>query len=164
MSVDLVTLDSVFYVDNGNKLDLNKMQQSSDRRRAVAFVSRSGEDNGLAAFVERLDELEPFASGMITVALGGSALSSFVQPRPFYTAQNIVVLKPKSPMNLDVKLYYCLCIEANKFRYSTYGREANRTVRSIKVPALHEVPSWVHGVSNASIERLSSDLLNLTEI
>lgn len=161
MSIQLVTLDSIFTVHNGNKLDLNKMQQPSDIQRAIAFVSRSGVNNGLASFVERLDNVEPYASGMITVALGGSALSSFVQPRPFYTAQNIVVLEPQSSMTLDVKLYYCLCIEANRFRYSTYGREANRTIRSIRVPALSEVPGWVLGVSETSVERLSVNLLNL---
>lgn len=163
MSVDLVTLDSLFEVHNGTKLDLNKMQPPSSSESAVAFVSRSGENNGLASFVERLENVEPFAAGLITVALGGSALSSFVQPRRFYTAQNIVVLEPFSHMTLDVKLYYCLCVVANRFRYSTYGREANRTVRSIRVPALHEVPNWVNGVARASVERFAGDLLDLAE-
>jgi len=33
--------------------------------------------------------------------------------------------------------------EANRFRYSTYGREANRTLRTLLVPKRKSVPSWV---------------------
>jgi len=130
---------------------------------SIAFISRSGERNGLTAFVEKVENIEPYENGLITVALGGSALSSFVQPWPFYTAQNIDVLRPRFTMSLDVKLYYCLCIEANRFRYSTYGREANRTLCTIEVPALDHIPSWVNGVSKTAIEGFSNRLMGLLE-
>jgi hypothetical protein len=125
------------------------------------FVGRSGARNGFAAFIRRLEAIPPNPAGLVTVALGGSTLASFVQPRPFYTAQNIDVLTPKTPMSLDVKLYYCLCIEANRFRYSTFGREANRTLRHLQVPALASVPAWVHGASEAAVARMCQDLLAL---
>ena len=64
---------------------------------------------------------------------------------------------------LDVKLYYCLCIEANRFRYSTYGREANRTLHTIQVPALNHVPSWVNGVSKIAVEEFCNRLIGLAE-
>jgi len=155
---ELVELQRLFVVAHGNKLDLNKMEQVGPIDDAIVFIGRSGENNGIVAFVTRLDEEEPHEGGLITVALGGSALSSFVQPRSFYTAQNIDVLKARTPMSLEVKLYYCLCIEANRFRYSTYGREANRTLKSLLVPTLEMVPPWVNGARQRAIDELCGDL------
>ena len=163
MSIDLVPLNSIFEISRGNKFDFNKMVEASSGEHSIAFIRRSAEKNGLAAFVEKVENIEPYESGLITVALGGSALSSFVQPWPFYTAQNIDVLHPCCDMSLDVKLYYCLCIEANRFRYSTYGREANRTLHTIEVPALDQIPSWVNGVSKTTIEEFCNRLMGLVE-
>jgi hypothetical protein len=142
MAIELTELNRIFRVEHGSKLDLNKMDLcAADAADAVAFVGRSGARNGLAA-----------------VALGGSALSSFVQPREFYTAQNIDVLRPLSEMSLDTKLFYCLCIEANRFRYSTYGREANRTLKTLRVPALSSVPGWVEGSMRRAASALARDV------
>ena len=158
-TMNLVRLDQVFIIEHGSKLDLNKMITcSATDEDGVLFVGRSGERNGFAAFVRKLDYVDPYPSGLITVALGGSALSSFVQPRPFYTAQNIDVLTPLAPMSMDVKLYYCLCIEANRFRYSTYGREANRTLKTIAVPSLESSPSWVDGTKKKAVNDLCKEL------
>ena len=154
----LVELHILFEVAHGNKFDLNKMKPCAPIEGAIAFVGRSGEDNGIVGFVMKNEDVEPYESGRITVALGGNALSSFVQPRPFYTAQNIDVLKPRHEMSLDVKMYYCLCIEANRFRYSTFGREANRILKDLLVPVLETVPAWVSGITGVAIEELSSDL------
>jgi hypothetical protein len=158
ITMKLIKLNSVFEVQHGNKLDLNKMEQCSPRSDAIAFVGRSGEENGIVGFVERSAVIEPFAPGLITVALGGAALATFVQPRTFYTAQNIDVLSPLEPMTLDTKLYYCLCIEANRFRYSTFGREANRTLKNLLVPQRKDVPRWVAGTSEAAVQELRNDL------
>ena len=163
MSIDLVPLNSIFEISRGNKFDFNKMVEASRGEHSIAFIRRSAERNGLAAFVEKVENIEPYESGLITVALGGSALSSFVQPWSFYTAQNIDVLHPRCDMSLDVKLYYCLCIEANRFRYSTYGREANRTLHTIEVPVLDHIPSWVNGVSKTAIGEFCNRLMEQVE-
>lgn len=154
---DLIELSKIFNIRHGNKFDLNKMQKCHPKKDAVVFIGRSGEENGIVAFVERI-ESEPFSKGLITVALGGAALSSFVQPRDFYTAQNIDVLEPRDKMSLEVKLYYCLCIEANRFRYSTFGREANRTLKNILVPKRECVPEWTGGIIKKAIAELNSDI------
>lgn len=156
----LVELESIFEVEHGNKFDLNKMQRCATDD-AVAFVGRSGEKGGIVALVAPAATRQPYPAGLITVALGGAALASFVQPRPFYTAQNIDVLVPRQEMSLDVKLYYCLCIEANRFRYSTFGREANRTLKRLLVPRLDAVPPWVPGSVQRAVEQLQSDLSNM---
>ena len=157
--IRLTELSELFFIEHGNKLDLNKMEVCSPTEQAVAFVGRSGEHNGIVAFVSEIEDLAPYDGGLITVALGGAALSSFVQPRRFYTAQNIDVLRPRAEMTLDVKLYYCLCIEVNRFRYSTYGREANRTLKSIIIPTLPSVPHWVRGASQKAVKELAEDLV-----
>lgn len=159
--IALVELHKVFQIDHGSKLDLNKMTLSSGNE-AVAFVNRSGERNGISRFVSKLSGREPYAAGLITVALGGAALSSFVQPRPFYTSQNVDVLTPLKSMSLDEKLYYCQCIEANKFRYSTFGREANRSLRNLLVPDRKSVPVWVAGITARSVQELNADLLSVS--
>lgn len=84
-----------------------------------------------------------YPAGSLTTALGGSRLlATFVQQEPFYTAQNVAVLQPKdSTMSPEVRLYYALAIASNRFRYTAFGREANRTLRSIPLP--RRVPDWV---------------------
>jgi hypothetical protein len=78
---------------------------------AIVFVGRTAEKNGFVGFVERLDTHAPYDAGLITVALGGSALSSIVQARPFYTVQNIDVLRPHLEMSLEENPHYCFCIQ-----------------------------------------------------
>jgi hypothetical protein len=100
----------------------------------INFISRGANNLGVVAKVDKFNNKTPFEAGQITVALGGSVLSSFVQMTQFYTGQNIKILKPKTPMSFDLLVFYSLCIEKNKFRYSSHGREANITLNSILVP------------------------------
>lgn len=156
--IQLTELHQLFTIKHGSKFDLNKMEQCSPSETAIAFVGRSGANNGIVSFVKKHNAQEPFRAGLISVALGGAALSTFVQVKPFYTAQNIDVLEPKVQMTLDVKLYYCSCIEVNAFRYSTFGREANRTLRSLLVPELQYIPAWVRGITTKAADELGRDL------
>lgn len=114
------------------------MSRSADS--GIAFVSRTAQANGVVALVDQVDSIAPFPAGYITVALGGSVLSSFVQKEPFYTAFHIMVLEPKREMTLQEKLFYCMCIRHNAYRYS-YGRQANRTLKDIELP--DSIPDYV---------------------
>ena len=95
----LVRIDELFSVEYGNQFDLNKLNTSGND---VAFVNRSSKKLGITAFVDETST-EPYESGLITVALGGSVLSSFVQPFKFYTGQNVKVLKPLEEMSDLIK-------------------------------------------------------------
>ncbi len=139
----MIELQEIFEVTYGNKFDLNKMTKTGNLD-GINFVSRTANNNGVSATIRAVNKLEPYESGMITVALGGSILSSFVQNKPFYTGQNIAVLKPRNPMNLLQKLFYCKCIHSNAFKFSTFGREANRFLKTLKIPNIHEIPNWVN--------------------
>lgn len=138
--MNLVKVSDLFDVAYGHSLELNRLTNATD---GVNFVSRTANNNGVSARVTRVLEMEPMAAGKLTVALGGSVLETFVQPEPFYTGFHVFCLTPLAEdMTLEQKLYYCMCIRANKYRYN-YGRQANRTLRDIMVPALDEIPNWV---------------------
>lgn len=135
----MALVQDIFYCDSGNGLALNALNISS---LDIAFISRVGNNNGVASFVTKLESLEPFKAGCISVALSGSnVLEAFVQPFDFYTAYHVMVLTPKdADMSLAEKIYYCQCIKANRYRYS-YNRQANRTLPNLEIP--DEVPDWV---------------------
>lgn len=160
----MTPLHELFDVFYGNKLDLNKMRLLPISSGGIHFVGRSSENRGVSAAVAPLDGVEPYEAGLITVALGGTKLlSSFVQETPFYTAQNVAILRPKKPMTFAEKLFMCLCIRHNRFRYSAFGREANRTLKDILVPEPSEFPSWGSGVGVA-IKQLAIPVINNSTI
>lgn len=147
----MAKLNELFEVTYGNKYDLNKMLLLPRHAGGVSFVGRAEGNHGVSATVRTVNGVEPYPAGLITVALGGSRLlCSFVQEYPFYTAQNVAVLKPKIPLTFSQKLYVCLCIRANRFRYGAFGREANRTLRTLEIPSLESFPSWVQSVTKGS--------------
>ena len=86
------TLPDLFIIDSGNKFDKSKMTSSiySD----INFVGRTATNNGIVAVVDEIEHIEPYSAGNITLALGGSIGSCFVQDTPFYTSQNVAVLIP----------------------------------------------------------------------
>jgi hypothetical protein len=153
-------LEELFYVTYGNKFDLNKMTLLPRAEGGVSFVSRSSGNHGVSANVKIVDGVQPYAAGLITVSLGGTKLlSSFVQEHPFYTAQNVAVLTPKIPLNFPQKIFVCLAIRHNRFRYSAFGREANRTIKKLEIPALNEFPIWLDAASVKATSPLLSQLL-----
>ena len=131
-------LDSVFKITYGSQLDLNKCEVCG-KNEGYNFVNRSGVNCGVSARIRRVNKKEPFKAGCITTAMGGSVLASFVQQEDFYTGQNVKVLVPPDDMTLAEKLFYCHCIEANRFRFSTFGREANYSFDSLLVPSRCEI-------------------------
>lgn len=137
----LVSVRELFEVSYGTSLELNALEE---REGGVPFISRTTQNNGVSTRVAPLAELKPLDSGVLTVALSGSPLATFLQEEPFYTGYHVAVLRPRTPMTRDVLLYYATCLQANRYRFS-YGRQANRSLASLLVPALTEVPSWVGG-------------------
>lgn len=135
----LTPLSELFHVRYGVNLELNRMTPDPD---GVAFVGRSERNNGITGRVKQLPNVAPIPAGTLTVAGGGSVLATFVQLEPYYSGRDLYYLTPKVPMTLAQKVYYAVCIRANKYRYN-YGRQANRTLRDIQVPTLDSIPAWV---------------------
>jgi hypothetical protein len=136
--MSLVPLSNLFDVKYGVNLELNRLTHDP---KGVVFIGRSAKNNGITGRVQTIPDVSPIAAGAITVAGGGSVLESFVQMEPFYSGRDLYYLTPKVPMTLNQKLYYCLCIRANKYRYN-YGRQANRTLKDIAVPDISDIPDW----------------------
>ncbi|MCM1519109.1 MAG: restriction endonuclease subunit S [Pseudoflavonifractor sp.] len=137
-----VRLDSIFDITYGSQLDLNKCRKC-EKPEGYNFVNRSSVNSGVSARILAPKGKFPFPTGSLTSAMGGSVLSTFVQQEDFFTGQNVKVLIPKTDLTLAQKLYYCACIEQNRFRFSTFGREANATFDSLLVPEVSDLPSFL---------------------
>lgn len=137
-------LKDIFDISYGNSFELiNLSSCDKNVNNAIAFVSRSSSNNGVDDYVERIIDVEPFQAGDITVALGGSVLSTFIQPRPFYTAYHVKVLTAKIAISVLQKIFVVTLIRREAYRYS-YGRQANTTLNSlqIKLPVKNEKIDW----------------------
>lgn len=138
-------LHRLFQVEMGNGIDFiltsNNMPQYN-------YVSRDSNNNGVVGFVDTIDGEIPFPAGSMSLALGGSFLGScFVQTKPFYTAQNVAVLKEKTAMSIYSKLFIATLIRNEcKLKFQAFGRELNSHIRKdfkIKLPVLFKEDSVV---------------------
>lgn len=125
-------LNDIATLTNGNKFDKNKM---SHDKPSINFVSRTGFSNGISDFVDKIDGTEPYPAGAITLALGGSVGSTFVQPKPFYTGQNVGVIKFD---NKSEKMKQFVAVVLNKVcstQFSAFKNEINKHFkRDLSIP------------------------------
>ena len=128
-------ISELFDVHYGVNLELVNLEQCSmNDIDAMPFVSRTEKNNGVSAYVYKHIDITPNPGNTISVAGGGSVLSSFFQPIPYYSGRDLYFLVPKIKMNVIEMLFYAKCIEANKYRFN-YGRQANRTLRDLLIPS-----------------------------
>ncbi len=117
----------------GVNLELSNLKKvNQDDPDSVAFVSRIEGNNGVSACVKRIKEIKPQPANILTVAAGGSVLSTYLQSQEFYSGRDLYLLYEKTPMSKYVKLFIKTVIEANKYRYN-YGRQANKTLAEIEL-------------------------------
>jgi hypothetical protein len=130
----LVKISDVFDIKYGVNFELiNLTQCKSTDYNSIPFVSRTEKNNGVSAFVETLLDVEPNPANTLSVAGGGSILSTFYQPIPYYSGRDLYVLIPKQKLSVVEMLFYAKCITANKYKYN-YGRQANKTLKDILIP------------------------------
>lgn len=141
----MIQIQDLFEVKYGSNLELNKQTKlSSNDPNAVPYVSRTAKNNGITAYIQPTDaKLNP--AHTLSVACGGSVLSTFYQAVPYYSGRDLYYLKPKIKLSVREMLYYKMCIEANKFKFN-YGRQANRTLPTLEIPAPEEIPAWVETI------------------
>lgn len=153
-------LEKLFEIKYGVNLELNALKRCElNAPNAINFVSRSGKNNGISAYVERIVGLPPLPAGSISVAAGGSVLATFLQTKPYYSGRDLFYLVPKVEMSDNIKLFYCMCIRANRYRYN-YGRQANRTLKEILVPDINEIPEEILSYPAMSIKDFSDSIQN----
>ena len=113
---------------------VNLIQCKSTDKKSIPFVSRTEKNNGVSAFVEEELDVDPNPGHTLSVAGGGSVLSTFYQPFPYYSGRDLYILIPKKKMSVIEMLFYAKCISANKYKYN-YGRQANKTLKNILIPS-----------------------------
>ena len=143
----MLKVSELFDVRYGVNLELNNLQLNSF---GINFVSRTSQNNGVSAKVNKIPSLTPIPSGTISVACGGSVMESFLQPEPYYSGRDLFYLTPKTSLSVEQKLFYCNCLRANKYKYN-YGRQANRTLKDIIIPDPDSIPSWVNKVNISTL-------------
>ena len=130
----IVKISDVFEIKYGNSFELvNLIECKKTDSNCVNFISRTEKNNGVSAYVEKILDIEPNPSRTITVAVGGSVLSTFFQIQPYYTGFHVLVLSPKRKMSDAEMLFYAYVVRKNKYRYN-YGRQANKTLKDILIP------------------------------
>ena len=128
-----VLLKDICKITMGNKMDASAMTTDDPK---VNFVGRSADDNGVAGKVDIVydnngNKIEPYPAGCITVALGGSLGSTYLQKEPFYTSQNVSVLEFPANVSDSAKLFLCTLIyNESKYKYFPFGRELNTHIRT----------------------------------
>lgn len=136
-------LGELFAIHYGVNLEVVNCEVVDDG--GVPFVSRQSVNNGVSCRVREIPSVAPNPGGTISIAGGGSVLSSFLQDEPYYSGRDIYVAVPRSSMTREEMLFYCCAIEKNKYRFS-YGRQANRTLRSIRVPEYADAPGSIRSM------------------
>ena len=97
----------------------------------INFVGRSAGNNGVADKVDLIQNITPYRAGCITVALGGSLGSAYLQTEDFYTSQNVVVLSFDEDITDNAKLFLTTSImNESKYKYFPFGRELNTHIRT----------------------------------
>ncbi len=130
-------LNDLFDIEYPKTLVFSQMTISE---KGINFVSSQDKNNGVVARVEECEGVKKYPAGVITVPLKGSVLMAHVQKEECYVAHQIAVLTPKDTMGIKQKLFYCMCIQKNAYRFH-YGRQADRTLRNLILP--DRLPGWV---------------------
>ena len=121
-------VSDIFDVKYGVNLELNACDEVSSKvDNSVNFVARTAENNGVSARVKVINGVEPQKKGLISVAGGGSVLSTFLQNEQFYSGRDLYTLEAKEDISDEAKMFIITIIEQNKYKYS-YGRQANKTL------------------------------------
>ncbi len=155
MIMELIPINKLFDIKYGNSFELTNLEQcEKNDLNAINFVSRTEKNNGISAFVKRIDEMEPNQANTITVAVSGSVLATFLQPQPYYTGFHVLVLTPKKEISKIELLFYAMCIGKNKYKYN-YGRQANKTLKDILVPV--QMPEEYKAVNLQKINTLKKE-------
>ncbi|WP_300620641.1 restriction endonuclease subunit S [uncultured Fusobacterium sp.] len=137
--------DYLFKIESGNKFDKSKMSIINPE---INFISRSNNNNGISCVVDRIENVEPYKAGNMTIALGGEYLGScFIQQNDFYTSQNVNVLIPKWNMSDNMKKFISVIIfKESRTYYKAFEDELNRHITtdfSILLPIDDKgTPDW----------------------
>ncbi len=128
----------LFDIDSGSKLDKSKMETDNPK---INFVWRANANNWITTSVNKIHNINPYQAWYLTLSLWWEYLGScFIQPKDFYTSQNVVVLKPKRDMPFYVKQFIAnIIFKEWRTHYKAFSDELNRHIKTdfkIKLPVI----------------------------
>jgi Type I restriction modification DNA specificity domain len=136
----MIKLSDLFHIEKPNTLIFSEQELVVDW---INFVSSAWTNNWIVDKVRRIEWKKIYQAWSITVPLKWSVLQSFLQTEDFYCAHQIAVLTPKVNLSDEEKIYYCLIIRSNKYRYN-YWRQGDKTIESLLIPSREEIPEFVY--------------------
>jgi len=143
----LVRLDTLFDVYNGLASSQVEVKEEQELDSDVRYIRPSQSYAGsIAGYVDtmQVDDKYIYPDNTIYVSTDGqgSHSYSYVSSFGFIPNSNVSVLIPKKEMTLQEKLYYSICITANRFKFS-YGRKPKgERLKEILIPA--SPPEYVY--------------------
>lgn len=124
---ELVPLSELFDVYNGIASAQVEVKEYAEIDSDVRYIRPSQKYEGsIAGYVDKdlIDEKYIFPEDSLYVSTDGQGSHSYayVSSFKFVPNSNVSVLIPKRKMSLQEKIYYSLCITANRYKFS-YGRK-----------------------------------------
>lgn len=144
----MVQIQDLFEVKGGSNITASQLTELPFTN-SIPVVGASGVlEKTVVGYIDK-DKVNNkiFPQYTIYVSTNGAlCCTAFLAPWEFTGNVDMVALIEKQPLTIRQKLYYCLCINANKHRFS-YGRKP-KGVRfsSLEIPAPEEIPAWVETV------------------
>ena len=158
----LVKISDLFEVNYGINLELINLEECLKKDQgSINFISRTEKNNGISAYVQKIEGITPNPAFSISVAGGGSVLATFFQKEEYYSGRDIYILVPKEKFSEIEMLFYAFCIRKNKYRYN-YGRQANKTLKDILIP--EKMPKEWQDLSMGKINTLKIEPKNRKNI
>jgi hypothetical protein len=136
----LIKLDTIFDIYNGLASSQVEVKEEPELESDVRYIRPSQSYAGsIAGYVDtmQIDNKHIYPDNTIYVSTDGqgSHSYSYVSSFIFVPNSNVSVLIPKNEMTLQEKLYYSICITANRFKFS-YGRKPKgERLKDILIPA-----------------------------
>lgn len=137
---NLVKLDTIFEIYNGLASSQVEVKEEPEIDTDIRYIRPSQSYAGsIAGYVDimQIDDKHIYPDNTIYVSTDGqgSHSYSYVSSFNFIPNSNVSVLIPKNAMTLQEKLYYSICITANRFKFS-YGRKPKGDrLKNILIPA-----------------------------
>jgi hypothetical protein len=162
LMTSLVKISDLFHVSYGVNLELINIEEvKAGSEDSIFFVSRTENNNGISAIVKKMDDITPNPGHSLSVAGGGSVLSTFYHPYEYYSGRDIYILVPKETRTVAEMLFFAYCIQLNKYKYN-YGRQANKTLRDIHIPKV--VPEDYLQTIAPIFSGINTDLLTIKSV
>lgn len=144
----MVQIQDLFEVKGGSNITASQLTELPFTN-SIPVVGASGVlEKTVVGYINK-DKVSNkiFPQHTIYVSTNGAlCCTAFLAPWEFTGNVDMVALIEKQPLTIRQKLYYCLCINANKHRFS-YGRKPKGTrFSSLEIPAPEEIPAWVETV------------------